>query len=108
MKVTESLSKEVNTRHACAALSVSRASFYRWQAREAYGEKKRQWLAPPLSLSRKEEEAVLEVLHEARFVDQSPHEIYNALLDEGNYLCSVRTMYRILEKHKEVRVLTYR
>lgn len=103
MKVTESLSKEVNIHQACAALAVPRASFYRWQDREENDEKKRQWPVPPLALSGKEEAAVLEILHENRFVDQAPYEIYNALLDEGNYLCSVRTMYRILEKNKEVR-----
>jgi len=103
MKVTESLSKEANIQQACAALAVPRASFYRWQDREENDEKKRQRAVPPLALSGKEEAAVLEILHEDRFVDQAPYEIYNALLDEGNYLCSVRTMYRILEKNKEVR-----
>jgi putative transposase len=103
MKVTESLSKELNIQQACAALAVPRASFYRWQDWEGNGEKKSQRAVPPLALSGKEEAAVLEILHEDRFVDQAPYEIYNALLDEGNYLCSVRTMYRILEKNKEVR-----
>ena len=46
----------------------------------------------------KEEAAVLEILHAARFVDQPPQEIHSTLMDEGTYLCSVRTMYRILEK----------
>lgn len=43
------------------------------------------------------------MLHSERFVDQSPAEIYATLLDEGRYLCSVRTMYRILEAEDEVR-----
>jgi len=42
-------------------------------------------------------------LHEKRFVDQAPREVYSALLDEGIYLCSVRTMYRILEENEEAR-----
>ena len=37
-----------------------------------------------------------------RFADQSPYEIYATLLDEGTYLCSIRTMYRILQVHAEV------
>ncbi len=103
MKVTESLAKEVNIQQACSVLAVSRASFYRWQDREdeTCGEHKRP--LPPLALSGKEEKDVLEILHAERFVDRAPQEIYNALLDEGNYLCSVRTMYRILEKNDEVR-----
>lgn len=43
------------------------------------------------------------MLHEDRFVDKAPAEIYAALLDEGVYLCSIRTMYRILNEHGEVK-----
>jgi putative transposase len=46
---------------------------------------------------------VLETLHEPRFVDQSPAEVYATLLDEGTYLCSERTMYRLLDTQDEVR-----
>ena len=42
---------------------------------------------------------MLEVLHSERFVDVSPEETYATLLDEGTYLCSTRTMYRILAAH---------
>ena len=103
MKITESLAKAVNVQQACAALVVPRASFYRWQNPEEDDREERQRPAPPLALSGEEEKAVLEILHADRFVDQAPLEIYNTLLDEGHYLCSVRTMYRILEKHEEVR-----
>jgi putative transposase len=46
---------------------------------------------------------VLDLLHSERFVDQAPAEVYAILLDEGVYLCSVRTMYRVLEEAQEVR-----
>jgi putative transposase len=46
---------------------------------------------------------VLEVLHSDRFADQAPAEVYATLLDEGIYLCSIRTMYRLLAKTDEVR-----
>jgi len=104
MKVTESLAKEINVRQACAALAVPSASFYRWQSRQ-YSSPKESGLrpAPPLALSEAEGMAILGILHEERFVDMAPPEVYNKLLDEGIYLCSVRTMYRILAKHDEVR-----
>ncbi len=35
-------------------------------------------------------------------MDQAPREVYATLLDEGEYLCSVRTMYRILDEEKAV------
>jgi putative transposase len=46
---------------------------------------------------------VLTVLHEPRFVDLAPAEVYATLLDEGRYLCSERTMYRVLAEHQEAR-----
>jgi putative transposase len=47
--------------------------------------------------------AVLHTLHEPQFVDLAPAEVYATLLDEGRYLCSERTMYRLLATHDEVR-----
>ena len=46
---------------------------------------------------------MLTVLHEPRFIDQAPAEVHASLLDEGRYLCSLRTMYRILVENREVR-----
>ena len=50
-----------------------------------------------------QEKEVLALLHEPRFADQAPAEIYATLLDEDRYYCSVRTLYRLLHKYKEVR-----
>jgi putative transposase len=50
-----------------------------------------------------ERQEVLSHLHADRFIDKAPAEVYATLLDEGKYLCSTRTMYRILEEEKEVR-----
>lgn len=44
---------------------------------------------------------MLDVLHGERFVDKTPYEAYNALIDEGTYYCSTRTMYRVLEEQGE-------
>src|SRR6266508_5383699 len=57
----------------------------------------------PRALSVGEQATVLDVLHEPRFVDLAPAEVYATLLDEGAYLCSERTMYRLLAEHAEVR-----
>ncbi len=43
------------------------------------------------------------MLHSPEFIDRAPTEIYATLLGRGEYLCSVRTMYRILSAHNEVR-----
>ena len=47
--------------------------------------------------------ALLDLLREPRFADLAPAEIYATLLDEGIYHCSIRTLYRILADHDEVR-----
>ena len=46
---------------------------------------------------------MLDTLHSPRFVDKAPAEAYATLLDEGVYLCSIATMYRILRANEEVR-----
>jgi transposase InsO family protein len=59
--------------------------------------------AHPAALSELEQARVLGVLRSQRFVDKSPAQIWATLLDEGTYLCSVSTMYRLLREHGEVR-----
>ena len=50
----------------------------------------------PRALSETEREQVRQELYSERFTDRSPYQVYAALLDENRYLCSVRTMYRVL------------
>jgi len=100
MTAIAEISPEVGVRAACGALDVARASFYRAQQPQGDPAQRK---APPRSLSSAERIKVLDVLHSERFVDKSPAEAWATLLDEETYMCSVRTMYRILEAHQEVR-----
>jgi putative transposase len=59
--------------------------------------------APPNALSAAEKTALLAELNRERFADQTPYEIYPRLLDEGRYLGSIRTMYRLLAAEGAVR-----
>lgn len=103
MGMTASLAKDVGIKPACDALVVSRASYYRWQNQGEDSEKKYIRPLSPLALSPYEQQQVLDTLHDERFVDKAPQEVYAALLDSGSYLCSVRTMYHILDAQKEVK-----
>ena len=85
----------VGTAPACRVLGASRASLYRWRSLAPVGPS-RPRPAPARTLSQEERAAVLEQLHGKRFVDCSPAHVYAALLDEGTYLASERTMYRLL------------
>lgn len=96
----ESLVPFVGVSAACRALHVPRSSFYRAR-RPASSPAPR--LTPERALSDSERETVRDKLNSERFQDASPYQMFATLLDEGVYLCSVRTMYRILEAHDEVR-----
>ena len=99
MHVALSLSQEVGAQKACHALELARASFYRWGSPGPTDAEEKVHSVPSWALSREERQGVLAVLDADRFIDQSPREIYATLLDEGTYLCSVRTLYRIREEH---------
>lgn len=106
-----SLSAAIGIEAACDALAVPRATFYR--KRPVLGPLAMLESSPPpppvvraspaRTLGTEERQRVLSVLHEERFQDWAPAAVQATLLDEGNYLCSTRTMYRILEKEGETR-----
>ena len=101
MPAVQDLAGEVGVGVACGALSVPSASYYRWCRPVQRNPKPPP--RPPLALSGVEERAVLDMLHCKRFVDLAPAEVYAILLEEERYVCSTRTMYRVLDRHGEVR-----
>jgi putative transposase len=94
-RTVEELAPIVGTRPACRALGASHATIYR-RRRPPEPPPRRPRPAPARSLSVAEREAVLAELHSERFVDCSPAQVWATLLDEGTYLASERTMYRLL------------
>jgi putative transposase len=104
MHAVDQSAPALSTKATCVALGVARASLYRWRGKKrAPAPLPAPRPAPPRALGSEERHQVLEVLHSKRFVDQPPHQVYATLLDEGRYLCSIRTMYRILDAHGEVK-----
>lgn len=109
------LAKRVGLKSACAALSVARAQVYRMRAKRkdpavtVASESAKQAgqlrtdSCQPRALSAGERQSVLDILHSERFVDAAPRQVYATLLDEGQYYCSVRTMYRILQDAGEIK-----
>lgn len=97
----ERLGKPVGIRTACQALGLSYSRFYR--ERQGKIERLRQRAVSPRRMSEAERAEILETLNSPRFQDCSPQEVYATLLDEGRYLCSRRTMYRLLKAARQVR-----
>lgn len=119
------LRSEMSEREACKLVGQPRSSFRRhyepvvasecdshasrqrrrYRARQAQREQRRSERArrpSSLALSDVERQAVLEAIHQPRFVDRSVPHIYATLLDEDTYLCSMSSMYRILHSVGEV------
>ena len=94
------LASKIGVRNACDAVGVAQASYYRRHRRSPPPQRP----APlphkdrpqPRALSESERAAILDELHSERFVDTAPAAVQATLLDEGRYLGSVRTMYRLL------------
>jgi putative transposase len=102
--ITE-LAPVVGVRAACTALGRPRANHYRWHRKSPPPPRPEREPKPqPRALAPIERAEVLDVLHEERFVDLAPGEVHAVLLDEGRYLCSESTMYRLLrQQHGQVR-----
>jgi putative transposase len=105
MSAAYTLSYDVGKKPACEALGLSRATFYRHVDRDVSSSHTNGLRpVPPLALSPEERQTVVDILHCERFQDKAPYEVYATLLDEGQYHCSIRTMYRILtSEHGDVK-----
>lgn len=101
---TEALTQQMGVVSACQALGLPRSSFYRARETETRLKAAETKAAQPArALGEAEKSTVRQLLNSERFQDLAPREVYATLLDEGQYLCHWRTMYRILEEHDEVR-----
>lgn len=104
MNAAHQLGQTVGRAAACRVLNVPRASLYRHlRPPNEQPASSAPRPSPPRALAPDERQQVLDVLHSERFRDKAPPEVFATLLDEGTYLCSLRTMYRILEESGEVR-----
>jgi putative transposase len=94
----------IDRRAACDALGVARSSVYRTKARGERAESESvPALRSPRALEPEERTVVLETLTSEQFVDEAPRQVWARLLDEGVYLCSVSTMYRVLRAESATR-----
>ena len=98
----EDLAPVVGVSAACRALQVPRSALYR-RRRPPPASPPRPRATPARALSPGEKVQVREVLNSPRFQDCAPRQVYATLLDEGTYLCSVSSLYRVLRENREIR-----
>jgi putative transposase len=104
IRVAEELSSKVGLRKACQVVGISRSQVYRARrASRAVFPVPREKTSPKRKLPPAERETVRDMHNSLRFQDLVPQEVCATLMDESQYLCHWRTMYRILDKHQEVR-----
>lgn len=99
--MVEALSQTMPVSQACELFGLSRSTLYRSRQPNVQAEKAPR-PKPARALSDEERTTVHNLLNSDRFADQSPYEVYATLLDEGNYHCSIRTLYRILHESEAV------
>ncbi|WP_443075356.1 IS3 family transposase [Streptosporangium sp. NBC_01469] len=85
-----------STKYACDITGKSRSTVHRSRNPRPGPPVARPRPAHPAKLSREEAHEVIETLNSRRFIDKAPAQVWAVLLDEGTYLCSISTMYRLL------------
>ena len=105
MSTAVEASAELGVLPACQAFGVARATFYRRRAVRPDPDAQTALLRRESNraLNPIERATVLDTLTSEQFIDDAPRQVWAALLDQGNYLCSVSTMYRILRAESGVR-----
>lgn len=98
----DELAPRTGRKPACTLLGRSRATHYRHRRQPLLGPPAPR-PRPARALSAAETDELLAVLNEERFCDKAPAQIWATLLDEGAYLASISTMYRVLRAHHQVR-----
>lgn len=94
----------VGVRQACQATGRPQANHYRRHRQSPPPPRPvRERRPQPRALSQAERDTVRALLNSPDFVDKAPATVYHELLDEGTYVASVSTMYRILRTHGEVK-----
>lgn len=103
IEAAQGLATRVGIKPACQAFGIARSSYYRIGRADEPQAPASPRPTPARALTPPERERVLDFLHEERFWNSSPYQVYSELLDEGIYMCSCRTMYRILHQAGEVK-----
>lgn len=102
--VAEAVQAGARQRCACEVLNITERTLERWKSPDNPAQDQRpiiQRPAPPNKMTEREQNTVLEIINRKEFQSLPPSQIVPALADEGQYICSESTMYRIMRENKE-------
>ncbi len=104
MSSIQILNASMETEQSCYFLGLSRSTYYSWTSLRIYKtEKIRKPYTANHVISQSARQEILSLLMTEEYMDKTPYEIFYHELDKGNYSCSIRTMYRILDENHLVR-----
>ena len=103
MKAIEQHHPTIGTLPLCKAFNIPKASFYRHRKQADNPVEPMLRQRPKHALTTVERQIVSSTLNSPLYVDLAPSQVYTQLLEEGTYLCSTRTMYRVLAANDQVR-----
>ncbi len=101
--MVNNLSTKVGIKKACNGFGIPRSSYYYWKHPAAKSVLNNERELPNFAYTPAERKEILNVMNSDIHMNQTPYEIYASELDAGEYLCSVRTMYRILDENDQVK-----
>lgn len=101
LAAVQELAQKIPVSAACEAFGLARSTLYRLRQEPTAKAPAPRTSAHHRALSGDERSQVLDVLHSQRFQDSPPRQVWATLLDEGEHLCSVSTMYRLLQEQGE-------
>lgn len=101
--MVDTLSSEVGTQRACDSFGIARSSHYYRKYSSLRSTVYKDRKLPDFAYTPAERQEILNVMNSDIYMNQTPYEIFASKLDAGEYLCSIRTMYRILTENNQVK-----
>ena len=99
----DNLSKYLSINKICNEIGIPKSTYYYWKDKNKETKKDKSVYSPPWSLPLEEKEMIISIMNSENYFDKSPNYIFYSLLDHGVYLCSIRTMYRILKENNQAK-----
>jgi len=104
--ISEAYNSGASICNICKILDISKRTYYRWfkgdEVKDDERKKAAQNREPTNKLSKKEREKIIKIANQPEFANMTPNQIVPALADQGNYIASESTFYRVLKENNQL------